>query len=286
MTERPRHSTTRQQIVDAALVLFARQGLEGASIQDIAQCANVDDVSVNRHFGNKMRLYTHVVEVAGDRFLKTMRGYIDSNNRTTLAETLEHWIRVLAHGGDAATIIRIWSLGQRDSAPTAVVESLNGRLADFWRRRLNMGGELLEPSRSRHRELAYLIVALASAWAVARNDEAATSGLVADFAAFVEYTAVNSGASRPKTTHQSGEAGVDGTADLLGLGRGSGAVSLSPRQLQVLRQVESGASNKDIACALNVTEHTVKFHLRYIFKKLRVARRTEALKAGRALGLI
>lgn len=283
---RPRQSATRQQIVDAALVLFARRGREGASIQSIAQRAKVDDASVDRHFGNKMRLYAHVVEVAGDRFLNTMRGYVDCSNPTTLAETLQQWIRVLAHGGDAGTFIRIWSLGHRDSAPSEVVESLNRRLADFWYRRLNMGGERLEPCRSKHRELAHLIVTVASAWAVASNDEAATSRLVADFAAFVESIAVNSGASRHRTAQPTREARVDGTADLLGPGRGGDAVSLSPRQLQVLRHVESGASNKEIARALNLTEHTVKFHLRSIFRELRVGRRTEALKVGRSLGLV
>ena len=67
---------------------------------------------------------------------------------------------------------------------------------------------------------------------------------------------------------------------------GDEGVSLSPRQLQVLLEVDNGASNKHIARDLGVTEHTVKFHLSKIYRKLSARRRTEALKAARSQGLI
>ena len=60
----------------------------------------------------------------------------------------------------------------------------------------------------------------------------------------------------------------------------------SPRELEVLREVERGISNKEIARALSMTEHTVKFHLKNIFRKLYVGRRTEALKVARELRVI
>ena len=54
----------------------------------------------------------------------------------------------------------------------------------------------------------------------------------------------------------------------------------------MLRGVENGVSNKDIARAIGLTEHTVKFRLQRIFRKLSVRRRTEALKVAKELGLI
>ena len=51
---------------------------------------------------------------------------------------------------------------------------------------------------------------------------------------------------------------------------------LSPREEEVLRHVAQGASNKQVAAALFITENTVKTHLRNIMEKLHVANRSQA----------
>ena len=51
---------------------------------------------------------------------------------------------------------------------------------------------------------------------------------------------------------------------------------LSPRELEVLRQVATGKSNKEIAAALVISEHTVARHVQNIFTKLGVPSRTAA----------
>jgi DNA-binding NarL/FixJ family response regulator len=51
---------------------------------------------------------------------------------------------------------------------------------------------------------------------------------------------------------------------------------LTARELEILRLVASGASNRGIAQRLWVTEQTVKFHLSNVYRKLGVANRTEA----------
>ncbi len=61
---------------------------------------------------------------------------------------------------------------------------------------------------------------------------------------------------------------------------------LSPREYEILAELDLGRANKQIANALDMTEHTVKFHLKNIFKKLSVSRRTEALVVARENGLI
>jgi len=51
---------------------------------------------------------------------------------------------------------------------------------------------------------------------------------------------------------------------------------LTVRELEILRLVASGNSNRRIAQRLWVTEQTVKFHLSNVYRKLGVANRTEA----------
>ena len=55
----------------------------------------------------------------------------------------------------------------------------------------------------------------------------------------------------------------------------AGASSLTPREVDIVRRVARGASNKDIAAQLEMGEQTVKNHLRRIFRKLQVANRVE-----------
>lgn len=54
---------------------------------------------------------------------------------------------------------------------------------------------------------------------------------------------------------------------------------LSPREQEVLRQVARGASNKEIARALDIAETTVKIHVQHILRKLGVSSRVQAAVA-------
>lgn len=61
---------------------------------------------------------------------------------------------------------------------------------------------------------------------------------------------------------------------------------LTDRQLQVLRLLAAGSSNKMICRELNIEEGTVKAHLATLFRVLDVANRTQAASVARALGLL
>ena len=72
-----------------------------------------------------------------------------------------------------------------------------------------------------------------------------------------------------------------------GAPRGEALVDpLSDRELEVLRLVAQGASNKEVAAALHIAEGTVKNHLTNVFSKLGVRDRTQAALKARSLGLI
>ena len=61
---------------------------------------------------------------------------------------------------------------------------------------------------------------------------------------------------------------------------------LSQREIQVLHELAAGGSNKEIATALDVTEHTVKAHVKNILAKLPARDRTEAVTIALQRGII
>jgi len=69
-------------------------------------------------------------------------------------------------------------------------------------------------------------------------------------------------------------------------GQAGPAVPLSARELEVLRYVAEGRSNREIAAALYVTEGTVKNHVTSVLTKLDVRDRTQAALRAHALGLV
>ena len=55
---------------------------------------------------------------------------------------------------------------------------------------------------------------------------------------------------------------------------------LTDRESEVLGLLAKGLANKQIAVALGISEHTVKFHVSSIYTKLNVTNRTEAVRTG------
>ena len=62
--------------------------------------------------------------------------------------------------------------------------------------------------------------------------------------------------------------------------------ALTAREHEVLVLVADGLPNREIAAALAISEHTVKFHLASVFGKLGVSTRAEAVHKGIRRGVI
>jgi len=76
---------------------------------------------------------------------------------------------------------------------------------------------------------------------------------------------------------------------LLGLGQGEDEAEVEPlteREREVLQLLAHGLANKQIATALGISEHTVKFHVSGIYGKLGASSRTEAVRMGLQQGLV
>jgi two-component system NarL family response regulator len=61
---------------------------------------------------------------------------------------------------------------------------------------------------------------------------------------------------------------------------------LTPREMEVLRTLSVGKSNKEIGVAFNISEATVKVHVTHILEKLKVTGRTEAINVAVRRGLV
>jgi|SRR6185295_9527705 len=61
---------------------------------------------------------------------------------------------------------------------------------------------------------------------------------------------------------------------------------LTPREIEVLSAVARGLTNKEIARALEISQHTVKFHLESLLRKLGASSRAEAVSKSMRLNLL
>jgi len=64
------------------------------------------------------------------------------------------------------------------------------------------------------------------------------------------------------------------------------AGELTEREQEVLRTVSSGASNREVAAALHISENTVKFHMKNILDKLHLRNRAEVVAYAARKGLL
>lgn len=78
---------------------------------------------------------------------------------------------------------------------------------------------------------------------------------------------------------------MDAASAAPGRGRAGRETRLTARQIELLRCMSRGLTNKEIASALGIAESTVKTHVKALLDVLDVTNRTEAAMAMRELGL-
>lgn len=87
---------TRARIFDAAELIFAHRGFEGASIRDIAEAANVQKALVSFHGGSKEGLFAKVVERRAQQLSYERLDALNAlPEHALLAQILESFIRPL-----------------------------------------------------------------------------------------------------------------------------------------------------------------------------------------------
>jgi DNA-binding NarL/FixJ family response regulator len=83
---------------------------------------------------------------------------------------------------------------------------------------------------------------------------------------------------------------TDGVLVQLKCGHGQGEAQekaqLTQREFEVLKSITSGMKDRDIADALNISEHTVRSHIKSIYRKLKVSSRSQAAVQAMQRGII
>jgi AcrR family transcriptional regulator len=107
-----REVETRERLVEAALELFAEHGFRKVTVRDISRRARANLAAVSYHFGDKLGLYTEIVESA----ISMMRSFSDLSTRAgqgaSPEEKLRHFVReflprVAEPQGKAASMQRL-----------------------------------------------------------------------------------------------------------------------------------------------------------------------------------
>ncbi len=79
---------------------------------------------------------------------------------------------------------------------------------------------------------------------------------------------------------------VWGAGEPQGAASTAGEIALSEREAAVLEAVARGLSNREIGRQLWISEQTVKFHLRNVYRKLGISSRIEAVRYAYRMGLV
>ncbi|ADT98422.1 MULTISPECIES: TetR/AcrR family transcriptional regulator [Mycolicibacterium] len=105
-TKERRTEHTRQILLDAAEEVFARKGLTGAALEEIADAAGFTRGAIYSQFGAKEKLFLAVVDRQRERFLDGFADVMDSFHRLSdvdIDELAQRW-RQLSSGADRAAL--------------------------------------------------------------------------------------------------------------------------------------------------------------------------------------
>jgi AcrR family transcriptional regulator len=130
MSHRLTATARREQVLDVALVVFARSGFHGASMNDIADAAGVTKPVLYQHFDSKRDLYGALLDEVGARLLnsiaKAAAEASDGRSRTELG--YRAYFRWVAEDHDAFRLL-FGSGALRDDEFTIAIREITEQAA-------------------------------------------------------------------------------------------------------------------------------------------------------------
>ncbi len=124
-------SARREQLLDVALTVFARQGYHGTSMNDVAEAAGVTKPVLYQHFDSKRHLYLALLDEVGNRLrtliAKATAGALDGKTQTELG--FRAYFRWVAEDQDGFRLL-FGSGARRDEEFNAAVLRVTDEVAE------------------------------------------------------------------------------------------------------------------------------------------------------------
>jgi TetR/AcrR family transcriptional regulator, cholesterol catabolism regulator len=114
MTRQEQAQRRREELMDAALAVFATKGVDGSSIKDIAQAASVTPGLLYHYFESKEALAAAVLEERG--FLPELRALLDERSDEPANVVLPELIRAFDETLAANLVSLFFSVGPANAA--------------------------------------------------------------------------------------------------------------------------------------------------------------------------
>lgn len=111
----------RQQILDAAITVFAQSGYAGSGIAEIAAAAGIGEPTIYRYFPNKNELYTATVRYCSEEIMKAWAAIAEENEDPLNALlTLGQWYHQSMR--ERPDILRLRFRSMMDAAAPEMIE--------------------------------------------------------------------------------------------------------------------------------------------------------------------
>jgi AcrR family transcriptional regulator len=166
-----RREQQRQRILDAARVVFFRDGFMPANLDEVAQRAGVAKGTLYRYFENKAELYVAVLSANGDAFERKMRETIVAG--LDAPEQIRHLVRFyVQHWTAHPEYFQIFWALENESVIGALPAPVVLQVTELWGKCLKLLSEVLDRGQREGRFRAH------DSWEVANVLWTLVNGLI------------------------------------------------------------------------------------------------------------
>lgn len=128
--------STRKKILQSTVSLIKQKGFRGVTTKEIAQHANINEVTIFRHFGNKMNIFNTIIEEYSyvPSFKKILHEDIVWNLKDDLQTITKVYFTFFKKNGDVIKIAykELGSFPELDKKITAIPSQLQELLVEYF----------------------------------------------------------------------------------------------------------------------------------------------------------
>ena len=121
----------RGRLEQAALELFAEQGFEGTTVEDIAKQASVSRATVYRYFAGRDAVVSGVILRATERYLERVRGRVEA--QPDLGSAILEFVEVTIRAAHRDETIALLFTSDDSLNSVGIIQGTSVALFEIWR---------------------------------------------------------------------------------------------------------------------------------------------------------